>query len=245
MAQTGDDTVGVAARPPARRGRPTNAERAAIADRRDLILAAATRRFAEDGFRATTVRQIADDVQILSGSLYYHFATKEDILAEVVRETVERMRDVAVAIAARDVGAEARLTALVDADLAELQSRVAVHAILYNERKFFRLREDFAFVVRAKKEAFAAWERIIRDGIAEGVFRADLDMFLTITTIVRQLNAAADWFASGDAGGDASVGARGVYDVASVSAFHRSFILHAIRCPERIGAPVPDPATEF
>ena len=49
----------------------------AMADRRERILAAAAMRFAEFGFGATTVRQIADDVDILSGSLYHHFATKE------------------------------------------------------------------------------------------------------------------------------------------------------------------------
>src|SRR5579864_8918239 len=61
--------------------------------RRLAILEAARRRFAEFGFEATTVRQIADDVNILSGSLYHHFATKDDMLHEIVRDAVLQMRD--------------------------------------------------------------------------------------------------------------------------------------------------------
>src|SRR4051794_25648704 len=75
------------------------AERPAMADRRSRIIAIATRKFAEFGFEATTVRQIADDVNILSGSLYHHFATKDDILHEVVRDVVVQMRDSTLRIA--------------------------------------------------------------------------------------------------------------------------------------------------
>jgi AcrR family transcriptional regulator len=56
-----------------------------MSDRRATILEAATQRFAEFGFAATTVRQISQDVNILSGSLYHHFTTKDEMLHEIVR----------------------------------------------------------------------------------------------------------------------------------------------------------------
>src|SRR5579862_6847505 len=62
-------------------------------DRRTTILEAATRRFAEYGFESTTVRQIGDDVNILSGSLYHHFATKDEMLHQIVRDAVQQMRN--------------------------------------------------------------------------------------------------------------------------------------------------------
>src|ERR1700744_4497599 len=40
--------------------------------------------FAEKGFRATTVREIADAAGILSGSLYHHFDSKESIGDEIL-----------------------------------------------------------------------------------------------------------------------------------------------------------------
>jgi len=40
--------------------------------------------FAEKGYRATTVREIADAAGILSGSLYHHFDSKESIGDEIL-----------------------------------------------------------------------------------------------------------------------------------------------------------------
>src|ERR1700757_5237409 len=119
------------------------------AGRASRILEAATRRFAEHGFGATTVRQIADDVSILSGSLYHHFASKEAMLHEIVRDTVEKMCANVVRISKAPVDAEARLTALILLELGEMTRNQQVHAILSNDRKFFRVREEFAYVVQA------------------------------------------------------------------------------------------------
>jgi TetR/AcrR family transcriptional regulator, cholesterol catabolism regulator len=40
--------------------------------------------FAQKGFRATTVREIAEAAGILSGSLYHHFDSKESIGDEIL-----------------------------------------------------------------------------------------------------------------------------------------------------------------
>ena len=40
--------------------------------------------FAQKGYRATTVREIADAAGILSGSLYHHFDSKESIGDEIL-----------------------------------------------------------------------------------------------------------------------------------------------------------------
>jgi AcrR family transcriptional regulator len=51
---------------------------------RAQILAAAARLFREQGYAATTLRQIAAAAGIQAGSIYYHFASKDDILIEVL-----------------------------------------------------------------------------------------------------------------------------------------------------------------
>lgn len=55
------------------------------------ILDAAARLFCEQGFQGTTVRDIAREVGILPGSLYSHFATKEDMLAAVYTRGVDQI----------------------------------------------------------------------------------------------------------------------------------------------------------
>ena len=54
-------------------------------ERRDQIMAIAAHLIARRGYSATTVRDIADEAGILSGSLYHHFSSKEAILQEILR----------------------------------------------------------------------------------------------------------------------------------------------------------------
>ncbi|MFF1830515.1 TetR/AcrR family transcriptional regulator [Paenarthrobacter sp. NPDC058040] len=55
---------------------------------REQILDAAAALFATNGFSATSTRAIAERVGIRQASLYYHFATKEDILDELLTASV-------------------------------------------------------------------------------------------------------------------------------------------------------------
>ena len=57
------------------------------------ILDEAARLFREKGFQATSVRDIVRAVDMLPGSLYYHFAAKEDLLLAVYEEGVRRITD--------------------------------------------------------------------------------------------------------------------------------------------------------
>jgi AcrR family transcriptional regulator len=214
-----------------------NGKKTAMADRRTRILQVAARRFAEFGFAATTVRQIADDVNILSGSLFHHFTTKEEMLHEILREAVLQMRDNAIRIASAPLDAEHRLVALVLLDLGEWTENQEVHAILYNERKLFRRRDEFAYIVQAKKKAYLAWKSVLQDGIKSKLFRSNLDIYLTISTIVRMLNVAADWYKN-------EPDAVGTYTLDQVLNFHLDFILSAVRTPSRVSEPIPRKACE-
>jgi AcrR family transcriptional regulator len=80
--------------------RPARAPRAD--NRLPLILDEAARLFSSQGFHGTSVRDIVRAIDMLPGSLYYHFATKEALLAAVYAEGVRRISDaVKAAIAGR------------------------------------------------------------------------------------------------------------------------------------------------
>jgi TetR/AcrR family transcriptional regulator, cholesterol catabolism regulator len=207
-------------------------------ERRSEILEAAARRIADHGFEVTTVRQIADDVGILSGSLYHHFATKDEMLHEVVRDVVEQMRASTLRIAGARAEPDHRLIALILLELGELTGNQKVHAILTNERRFFRQKPEFRYVVTAKIGIYRAWKKVLQDGIRAKQFRADTDVFLTILTVLRMLNNAADWFRNDEAhgfGGDSDSS----YSLDKVIDFHLRFILSGIRTLERESAPIP------
>jgi len=69
-------------------------------NRREQVLDAAARRIREQGYDATTVRDIAHDVGMQAGSIYYHFPSKADLLVATYERGLSRMKaavDVALA----------------------------------------------------------------------------------------------------------------------------------------------------
>ncbi|MBN6039645.1 TetR/AcrR family transcriptional regulator [Amycolatopsis sp. 195334CR] len=53
---------------------------------RTALLAAATARFAEHGYAATTLEDVAADIQATRGAVYHHFANKTALFEAVVEE---------------------------------------------------------------------------------------------------------------------------------------------------------------
>jgi AcrR family transcriptional regulator len=87
---------------------------------RELILDAAAALFVSNGYSATTTRQIAERVGIRQPSLYNHFATKADILVELLTECALPSVTFGAALAGKPMDARDRLLALIDFDLRHL-----------------------------------------------------------------------------------------------------------------------------
>jgi AcrR family transcriptional regulator len=69
--------------------------------RRRKVLSAASDLFATKGFEATSMRDVAAAAGIMSGSLYYHFASKEDMYVAVQDTSVSKIFDWVEAAIAR------------------------------------------------------------------------------------------------------------------------------------------------
>ncbi len=133
--------------------RPVRPARAPRADNRlPLILDEAARLFSARGFHGASVRDIVAAVDMLPGSLYYHFATKEALLAAVYAEGVRRISEaVAAAIAGKrdpwerlEAAAVAHLEALLEAgDYAQVVIRVRPADAPSVEAELVRLRDDY------------------------------------------------------------------------------------------------------
>lgn len=62
-------------------------------NRRQQLLDTAARLFRQHGYHATSMRDIASAVGMLPGSIYYHFASKDELLVTVYREGVSRIAE--------------------------------------------------------------------------------------------------------------------------------------------------------
>jgi AcrR family transcriptional regulator len=116
------------------------------------LLDAAARLFSAQGFHGTSIRDIASAVDMLPGSVYYHFAAKEDLLAAVYAEGVRRISArVTAAIAgvgdpwARlEAACVAHLEALLDdSDYAQVVIRVRPQDAPSVAARLTALRDDY------------------------------------------------------------------------------------------------------
>lgn len=214
---------------------PRTVRQSRPADRRGQILAAAARLFAEHGFETASVRQIADQVNILPGSLYHHFATKEDMLHAILREPLERMTETHNALLRMDGDAERQLIASVVGRFEFIVANWEVNAILLNDSAFFRSREDFSYVQAAKSQSFRVQEAILLNGMRQSLFRPDMDVYMMIGTVARMLSSAGDWFRTNtfihsDHPDD--------YTLGRVLNFYVDCVLRLVRSQERLALPV-------
>ena len=143
-------------------------------DRRGVILASAAELFARKGVSATTVREIADAVGILSGSLYHHFESKDAIVAEILAGYLRDIQDRYATVLDSGKGPAESLHDLALTSLQVASEQPQATAIYQNERPYLRERPRFADVLAGAADIQRTWLLVIEKGVAEGSFRADI-----------------------------------------------------------------------
>ena len=104
-------------------------------NRRAELLRAAARLFVEKGFAATTTRDIAEAVGMRSGSPFYHFRSKQELLKEAMIDGLEAGRARIAAAIAGVTDPEQRLHLLVRTHLGTLLEGECNSPMLLNETR--------------------------------------------------------------------------------------------------------------
>ena len=158
------------------------------------ILAAALETFAEHGYAATKLEDVARRAGVTKGTLYIYFENKEALFKAVVRENVVPILATAEQLAGnREADPEQLLRRLVTdwweamgpSGLGGLPKLVMSEATNFPELAQFWYDE----VVRRGRQTFA---QVLRRGIEQGVFR-DVDVDLAVRMILAPVLMAAIW----------------------------------------------------
>src|SRR5436305_1705312 len=120
--------------------------------RRDELLDLAATMFAERGLRATTVRDIADSAGILSGCLYHHFSSKEEMVDEVLREFLDWLFCRYQEIVATEPNPLERLKGLFITSFEAIENRHAQVVIYQDEAKRLSGQPRFSYVEERNRE---------------------------------------------------------------------------------------------
>src|SRR5690606_665901 len=149
-------------------------------DTREKLLQLAARSFSTQGYKATTIRAIADQVGIEPASIYYHFASKEELVEAVMSHGAESILQ----------HQQEHLDALPPNASAEQRFRAAVlgqmHAIikygdyaLAHGRLLAQLPDQARErQIERRKQHQLLWSALVADLKKEGLLRPDVDLAL-------------------------------------------------------------------
>ena len=165
-------------------------------DSRQQILDVAAKLFRARGYTETSLRDIGRRAGMKAGSLYHHFASKEELAAEVLRIGVRKVHH-AVVLAIEALGTEAdvksRLRAAMVAHLETLldesdYTSAHIHCFPYVPEG---LRSQLS---SERKEYEEVWRKLLDKAAAEGALAPGVDRTAARLAILGALNWSLEWY---------------------------------------------------
>jgi TetR/AcrR family transcriptional regulator, cholesterol catabolism regulator len=163
-----------------------------MASRREEIVETARTLFAANGFRNTSMRDIADACGMLAGSLYTHFESKNEILFLVLDPMFEDFVE-AQTKALENVGS--------GAESVEAMIRAAIPVFFRHPDTVTIVRDDWFDIVNVEEfdkalelssQGMLIWIKVLRSGIEDGSIRPNLNPEIAARMITSSLFAVAD-----------------------------------------------------
>lgn len=176
----------------------STAKRKNGADKRDRILRAAIKVFAQKGFYATRVSEIAKAAGVADGTIYLYFKSKDDVLITIFEDGIHRLLAILREVASSEEPFDVRITRVIELQLGLLEDqRDLAEVITVNLRQSSTLLKQYAAPLFL--EYIDVIAGLIRDGQEEGDFRKDVNPRVVARGLFGALDAILLTWALGDA----------------------------------------------
>jgi TetR/AcrR family transcriptional regulator, cholesterol catabolism regulator len=190
------------------RPEPNQTHHRAPGTKRRILLAAA-RLFRDQGYKATTLRDIAKASRLATGSMYYHFSSKEELLNQVLDDGIAAF-DLMVreAVGAAAPGAS-------ELDRLHIAVRTHLHALLDASevtRAYPRVFAQLPISMRQRNHAkrllyFDFWRHLFERGQASGELHPDMPVGPIVDLLIAAMGRVHDWYdPAAPVGADTAVG---------------------------------------
>jgi AcrR family transcriptional regulator len=158
-------------------------------DKKNAILEAATRVFAEGGLSAAPTSKISKRAGVAEGTLFTYFKTKDDLINALYREIKLKLADAMMSDFPRKKNVRTRLRHVwdhyVNWGIANPKQRKALAQLQVSEVLTKESRD-------AGSAAFVEFQIMIRDGIEQRVFRNDIPVELISKSLAALVDATID-----------------------------------------------------
>ena len=163
-------------------------------DRRMQILTVAARLFVEQGYRATSLQDVADLLGVTRPALYYYFGSKEELLHAILSFAQDVNEATTARVFASTEDPALRLARLIHAEVLDITGEVSspVTPLMVDEMDALSL-EHFREVARRRRAHFDRHRDLLEELRAAGRLR-DVDTTVATFGLLALTNRVFTWF---------------------------------------------------
>ena len=160
--------------------------------RKDQISEVAKVLFRENGFQATSMRDIANKLGIQASSIYSHIKSKDEILQNICFEMADEFFESINEVPQLGVFPDERLRLAIISHVQVITDNLNAAPVFLHEWRYLEGASLKKFKI-LRNEYEQVFEDIIQDGIDKQVFK-ELDIQLVTRMIFSSMNWLHDWY---------------------------------------------------
>ena len=160
------------------------------------LLEVAATRFASTGYRQTTLEEIARHAGVAKASMYRYFENKQELLAKIFLKVAGAFAHSIQPLLAAPLPPDEKLRRAVQGLLRTIGENIALFTVFYSEEADLPLKLR-AEVLEVRQRFVADLESILREGMAQGVFR-ELDAKPVVYAILGMCAWLHKWYGPGE-----------------------------------------------
>ena len=174
------------------------------------------RLFEEKGFSATSVQDIVEAAGVTKGTFYYYFQSKEQLLMDIHSDYIDDLLMRQEAIRQSEASSREKITSIIGLLIGDIEQHGPSGRVFFREMR--RLKQANAEAVKRKREQFRMnIEELLREGVASGEFRRQIQPDMAAFAILGVTNWSYQWFNTS-----------GTLSVAELAFMHTDFILNGM-----------------
>lgn len=163
-----------------------------ISERKQQVISTSERLFSQKGYLATSVRDLAQELNMEAASLYSHVKSKEDLLWNIASRCADEFFSAVEPISKEEVLIQEKLTRMIVAHIEVIARNLNASSVFFREWRHLSEPRKSQYSER-QSEYELIFRKVVRQGIEENLFK-HYDAGFSTRTILSAINWTHTWY---------------------------------------------------